>query len=105
MTAIIKVKYSKDFEAYDYHIKPFNYYILHLVYEKNDSEILKTFTFYEDEQIEKIINGNQNILLYKYPINYFPNKEYLYFITIKVEDEIFNFKVEGNNRWVSNFYL
>ena len=70
MSAILKVKFSKDFEAYDYREKPFNYYILYLVYEDGNNEIIKTFTYYEDPQVEQIINGNQDILFYKYHLSF-----------------------------------
>lgn len=103
MSAILKLKYSPDFEAYNFHIRPFNYYIINIVYTEGKNEILKTYTYYEDPQIESIINGKQNILFYKY--NSIENKNSVYFISIKVDNKIFNFKVDQYNKWVEDFLI
>lgn len=99
--AILKIKYSRDFEAYDYHQRPFNYYILYLVYSKDDNEILKKYIFYEDQQIESIINKNQGIIFYKY----YENNKVIYYISIKIDDQVYNFKIQNHDRWKYNFVI
>lgn len=103
MTAILKLKYSPDFEAYNFHLKPFNYYVIHIVYTDGKNEILKTYTYYEDSQIESIINGKQDIILYKY--NEVSKKDPIYFIAIKIEDKVFNFRIEEYNKWFEDFII
>lgn len=101
MSAILKVIYSRDIEAYDYRQKPFNYYILHLVYSEGNNEVLKTYTYYEDYQVQKLINKGDNILFYRY----LENGRDVYYITINVSDRLYNFRIEKHNYWTYDYKI
>ena len=95
MQALCKLKISNNHNLTD---NIFSYYMVYLVYEQDEKEILKSYKVYEDELINQIINKNihKNILFYKF-------NDCIHTSIIE-NNTIYNFIIKELNTWVNNYF-
>ena len=95
MQALCKLKISNNHNLTD---NIFSYYMVYLVYEQDEKEILKSYKVYEDELINQIINKNihKNILFYKF-------NDCIHTSIIE-NNTIYNFIINELNTWFNNYF-